>query len=179
MTSWQTKFWILAKYLYLVYPRCLESNCFLLERIYIKLNKKWELILGVFGSIVKYRIVYVSMYLYKNEFDFKFKHKINCRSQKLQNIDSSIINSLLNCPNMINSILLALELYNFYSVKISNKSSMTSIVISNIHWSFAPNAQCLHDGHIFIVIVDDFIESPIVVRLSSPFFKLEIWLFAA
>lgn len=60
-------------------------------------------------------MVFVWIYLCKSEFSNKFKPKINCRSQKLQVIDSSRINSTreinynLNHPNIIKSIPQSLE----------------------------------------------------------------------
>jgi hypothetical protein len=57
-------------------------------------------------------VIYVWIYLYKNEFNNKFRAKINCRSQKLQIVVSnrinstSKINSPLNHPNILIKLLL-------------------------------------------------------------------------
>jgi hypothetical protein len=58
---------------------------------------------------------YVWIYLCKSGFNNKFNAKINCKSQKLQIVASSRINSTskinssLNHPNMLKSLLQPLE----------------------------------------------------------------------
>jgi hypothetical protein len=62
-------------------------------------------------------VIYIWIYLCKSGYSNKFKAKINCRSQKLQIVASSRINSTstnkinspLIHPNMLKSLLQLLE----------------------------------------------------------------------